>query len=210
MLKRVCHRGAWFHESKFISPSLLQRCVLVSVRSRSKGRWTDRGLMQCHAKPITARRTKSAAEAMYAHPRKGFFPPIQETVEMTTDLVPPNCSTGKSTATQLAKSNTWNNGTDSDEHRECKFPPSDHHCRSGRTTSRMSAVQQCASNSGSVHPGLGRGSCLLYSHWGSAMPNLVAGQFRRGYTRSWRCTFSSPLAMRYLSLKRYRLRCLRY
>ena len=54
------------------------------------------GLMRCLMVPKMARRTKSAAVATYAHPRKGFFPPIQETVEMTNDFVPEYGRTGKS------------------------------------------------------------------------------------------------------------------
>jgi hypothetical protein len=34
------------------------------------------------------------AVATYAQPKKGFLPPIHETVEKTTDLVPENCRTG--------------------------------------------------------------------------------------------------------------------
>lgn len=45
-----------------------------------------------------ARRTKTPAEATYAQPRKGFFPPIHETVVMTKDLVPLYGKTGKSVA----------------------------------------------------------------------------------------------------------------
>ena len=46
------------------------------------------GLMRCLMVPAMARATKSAAVATYAHPRKGFLPPIHDTVEMTTDFVP--------------------------------------------------------------------------------------------------------------------------
>jgi len=38
--------------------------------------------------PRMAMRIKSADEATYAQPRKGFLPPIQDTVEMTKDFVP--------------------------------------------------------------------------------------------------------------------------
>jgi hypothetical protein len=46
------------------------------------------GLMRCRAVPRMARSTNIPAAATYAQPRKGFFPPIQETVEMTKDFVP--------------------------------------------------------------------------------------------------------------------------
>ena len=36
----------------------------------------------------------SDAAATYAYPRNGFSPPIHETVEMTSDLVPEYGSTG--------------------------------------------------------------------------------------------------------------------
>ena len=46
------------------------------------------GLIKCRAVPRMAMRIKSADEATYAQPRKGFLPPIQDTVEMTKDFVP--------------------------------------------------------------------------------------------------------------------------
>jgi hypothetical protein len=49
---------------------------------------TNLGRTRCLMVPSTAKSTKTAAAATYAQPRKGFFPPIQETVEMTTDFVP--------------------------------------------------------------------------------------------------------------------------
>lgn len=60
------------------------------------------------AVPAMANRTKTAAVATYAQPKNGFLPPIQETVEMTIDLVPLYGRTGKSndvisTATKLTK-----------------------------------------------------------------------------------------------------------
>lgn len=42
-----------------------------------------------------ASKMNTAAAATYAQPRNGFFPPIQETVEITTDFVPLYGSTGK-------------------------------------------------------------------------------------------------------------------
>jgi len=53
------------------------------------------GLMMCRAVPRMARRTNTLAAATYAHPRKGFLPPIHETVEMTKDFVPLYGRTGK-------------------------------------------------------------------------------------------------------------------
>lgn len=53
--------------------------------------------MRCRAVPAMASKMKTLAAATYAQPRKGFFPPIQDTVEITTDLVPLYGSTGKST-----------------------------------------------------------------------------------------------------------------
>jgi len=38
--------------------------------------------------------TKSEAAATYAHPRKGFLPPIHDTVDITIDLVPEYDLTG--------------------------------------------------------------------------------------------------------------------
>ena len=52
------------------------------------------GCKICLAVPKTAKRTNTAAVATYAQPKNGFFPPIHETVEKTTDLVPENCLTG--------------------------------------------------------------------------------------------------------------------
>ena len=51
-----------------------------------------------------ASKMNTAAAATYAQPRKGFFPPIQETVEITTDFVPLYGSTGKSTKLQSQQS----------------------------------------------------------------------------------------------------------
>jgi hypothetical protein len=48
--------------------------------------------------PRIANATNKAAEATYAHPRKGFLPPIQDTVEITIDFVPLYDLTGKSKA----------------------------------------------------------------------------------------------------------------
>lgn len=45
-------------------------------------------------RPATAKTTQRIAAAMYAQPKKGCLPPIQETVEMTIDFVPENCFTG--------------------------------------------------------------------------------------------------------------------
>jgi len=58
-----------FQESRDISPNRL-------------------GLIRCRAVPRIARRTNIAAAVIYAQPKKGFFPPIQETVEITNDFVP--------------------------------------------------------------------------------------------------------------------------
>lgn len=44
--------------------------------------------------PATESATKSADAATYAHPRKGFFPPIQDTVDITIDFVPEYGLTG--------------------------------------------------------------------------------------------------------------------
>jgi hypothetical protein len=52
------------------------------------------GCKRCFAVPATARTTNKMAVATYAQPKKGFLPPIHETVEKTTDLVPENCRTG--------------------------------------------------------------------------------------------------------------------
>jgi hypothetical protein len=38
--------------------------------------------------------TKTAAAATYAQPRKGFLPPIHDTVDITIDLVPEYDLTG--------------------------------------------------------------------------------------------------------------------
>ena len=46
--------------------------------------------------PRMPSKTSRLAAATYAHPRNGFFPPIHDTVEMTTDLVPLYGRTGKS------------------------------------------------------------------------------------------------------------------
>lgn len=48
----------------------------------------DLGLTRCRAVPAMASNMNTPAAATYAQPRKGFFPPIQETVEITTDFVP--------------------------------------------------------------------------------------------------------------------------
>ena len=52
------------------------------------------GLIMCRIVPAMARRTKRAADATYAQPRKGFLPPIHETVEITIDFVPWYGNTG--------------------------------------------------------------------------------------------------------------------
>ena len=49
---------------------------------------THLGRIMCRMVPAIARPTKSAAVATYAQPRNGFLPPIHDTVEITTDLVP--------------------------------------------------------------------------------------------------------------------------
>ena len=59
-------------------------------------RRTYLGLIMCRIVPATARRTNTEADATYAHPRKGFCPPIHDTVETTTDFVPWYGNTGKS------------------------------------------------------------------------------------------------------------------
>jgi hypothetical protein len=46
------------------------------------------GLIRCRAVPAMASNMNTPAAATYAQPRKGFFPPIQETVDITTDFVP--------------------------------------------------------------------------------------------------------------------------
>ena len=56
-------------------------------RSKEKEK-ANLGLIRCRAVPKIARRTNTLAAATYAQPRKGFFPPIQETVEITNDFVP--------------------------------------------------------------------------------------------------------------------------
>lgn len=56
------------------------------------------GLRRCLAVPTIASNMNTPAAATYAQPRKGFFPPIQETVEITTDFVPLYGRTGKSTS----------------------------------------------------------------------------------------------------------------
>lgn len=38
--------------------------------------------------PAIANRKMSPEAATYSQPKKGFFPPIQDTVEMTIDFVP--------------------------------------------------------------------------------------------------------------------------
>jgi hypothetical protein len=53
-----------------------------------------RGMTRCSTDPAIASVTQRIEAATYAHPRKGCFPPIQETVEMTTDLVLWNDLTG--------------------------------------------------------------------------------------------------------------------
>ena len=61
------------------------------------GQWlTYLGLIMCRIVPATARRTTSEAATTYAQPRNGFFPPIHDTVEITTDFVPWYGNTGKS------------------------------------------------------------------------------------------------------------------
>lgn len=52
------------------------------------------GFMTCRMVPAIARATKSEAAATYAHPRKGFLPPIHDMVVMTIDFVPEYVLTG--------------------------------------------------------------------------------------------------------------------
>ena len=52
--------------------------------------------------PRTASKTKTAADATYAHPKKGFLPPIQDTVDITKDLVPLYGRTGKSSSDDIS------------------------------------------------------------------------------------------------------------
>ena len=56
------------------------------------------GLIMCRIVPAMARITKRAADATYAQPRKGFLPPIHDTVEITMLFVPLYGFTGKSGA----------------------------------------------------------------------------------------------------------------
>ena len=44
--------------------------------------------------PAMESATKSADAATYAHPRKGFLPPIHDTVDITIDFVPEYDLTG--------------------------------------------------------------------------------------------------------------------
>lgn len=48
--------------------------------------------------PANPSTTNRHAVATYAQPMKGFFPPIQDTVLITMDFVPPYWVTGKSVA----------------------------------------------------------------------------------------------------------------
>lgn len=66
-----------------ISYARCERGCAEDARSR-----TDLGRIMCRIVPATARATNSAAVATYAQPRKGFLPPIHDTVEITTDFVP--------------------------------------------------------------------------------------------------------------------------
>jgi hypothetical protein len=53
-----------------------------------------RGLIRCLMSPAIARTTHRMAAPMYAQPRNGCLPPIQDTVDITIDLVPENSLTG--------------------------------------------------------------------------------------------------------------------
>lgn len=46
------------------------------------------GRITCLIVPATAKMTNIDAATTYAQPKNGFFPPIHDTVEMTTDFVP--------------------------------------------------------------------------------------------------------------------------
>ena len=74
--------------------------------------------------PAMASNMNTPAAATYAQPKKGFFPPIQETVEITRDFVPLYGSTGKSANSQevsKASSRHENIHTKIDRDEVCPF-----------------------------------------------------------------------------------------
>ena len=63
--------------------------IVVSMfKSNIRLTMTHLGLIKCLIASAIARPTNSADDATYAQPKNGFFPPIHDTVEMTTDFVP--------------------------------------------------------------------------------------------------------------------------
>jgi hypothetical protein len=99
---RADHR---FHDKRDMSPNRLSKAVSAGLGLKLILPETYLGLMRCRAVPRVAIRMKRAADATYAQPRKGFLPPIQETVETTNDLVPLYGMTGKSAVARLARRN---------------------------------------------------------------------------------------------------------
>lgn len=89
----------------------------MRVRS-TDGKGTDLGLMRCRIVPRKPSRTRRLAAATYAHPRNGFLPPIQDTVDMTIDFVPENERTGKSAQLPHQRSASFRSRRTAAQHKE--------------------------------------------------------------------------------------------